>query len=413
MSGVQGHILGHIVRRGVQHFSSLPADDRISQLNRDAMLYENAGQEMEINPREMLPILITGFIVLLITASIKYTVGEVVASLSMIESQTSTAIIEDKPPAYADEPDAPLVKEGLLPAEAVADVEVTMIHNVPVTAKIRTTVKHLHRVGGFRARWRGAGLSFLYHFVHSAAVHVFSSIIGGGMITRAIAYILVSVATSRLHMLWTHSMIAAPSAKPWYRRFVARKDAKAVLLPSFVFALAQQATIFLPMAVASFVIVPTTDDDFKALVTGKNNGALFGLSLGFLAVPATALFVALAILLPAAVTLTRVEALLLPEGEETIVPFDRQAIMAGVDTTKKCQAGALFTSAWRSFDRAARWRLIKLYIKMTLMQMAVLFIGFHVMLAELYIIGGERLALLIKSGSAQLKLMAIEAQKEQ
>jgi len=412
MSGVQGHIVGHIVRRGVQHFSSLPADDRIAQLNRDAVLLENSGPEMEIHAREMLPILITGVIVLLITASIKYTVGEVVASLSMIESQTSTAIIEDKPPAYADEPDAPLTKEDLLPAEAVADVEVTLIKNVPVTAKISTAVKHLTRVGGFRARWRGAGMSFLYHLVHSFAVHLFSVLAGRSMTARAIVYVLVSVATARLHMLWTHTMIATPTAKPWFRRFVARKEAKAVLLPSFVFALAQQATIFLPLAVASMVQLPENEEQFKQIVSGQNNGALYGTLLGLLAVPATALFVALAILLPAAVTLTRVEALLLPEDQDTIVPFDRQAIVSRVDSNKRCQAGALFTAAWRSFDRTSRWRLIKLYVKMTFMQIAVVFVGIHVMLAELYIIGGERLALFVKSGSAQLQLMAIEAQKE-
>jgi len=160
------------------------------------------------------------------------------------------------------------------------------------------------------------------------------------------------------------------------------------------------------------VQLPENEEQFKQIVSGQNNGALYGTLLGLLAVPATALFVALAILLPAAVTLTRVEALLLPEDQDTIVPFDRQAIVSRVDSNKRCQAGALFTAAWRSFDRTSRWRLIKLYVKMTFMQIAVVFVGIHVMLAELYIIGGERLALFVKSGSAQLQLMAIEAQKE-
>lgn len=327
----------------------------------------------------------------------------------MIESQTSTAIVEDKLPAYADEPDAPLEKDLLLPAEALADVEVTLIKNVPVTSKIRTTIGHLHRVGGFSARWRGAGASMLYHGVHGAASHVIASFFGRGPLLHAIVYTFVSVATSRLHMLWTHTMIAAPTTKPIWRRFVSRKDARPILLPSLVFALAQQATILFPFAVAFVLGVPEMDHAmFAQAAEAKDHFKIACMVLRIAAVPATALLVALAVLLPAAVTLTRIEALLLPADQDTIVPFDRQAITAGVDTTKRCQAFGLFTSAWRSFDRASRWRLIKLYVKLIFIQIAIVFIGVHVMLAELWFIGGERIAIFFKSAAAQLQLMAIE-----
>ncbi|KAJ7241855.1 hypothetical protein C8J57DRAFT_1558662 [Mycena rebaudengoi] len=98
----------------------------------------------------MLPVLITGVIVLLTLASIRYTLGDVVASLAMIESPSTTAIVEQKLPAYADE-------EPLIPIEADVDHE-------PITASQRTTMRHLRHVGGF---WRGLGLYILYTLMHA------------------------------------------------------------------------------------------------------------------------------------------------------------------------------------------------------------------------------------------------------
>jgi len=142
----------------------------------------------------------------------------------------------------------------------------------------------------------------------------------------------------------------------------------------------------------------------------KQNCHMLALAaLRLLAVPATLLFVAFAILLPATVTLTRIEALLLPEGRETIVPFDRQAIVGDIDMTARGSSKKIFVSAWRSFDRASRWRLVKLYVKMVALQFSTAFVGLHVIIAEMYLIGGDRLAVFLKSATAQLRLEAMEA----
>lgn len=344
---------------------------------------------------------------------VKYTIGEVMASLAMIESPTTTAIIEDKPPAYADEPDAPLEKEPLMPSEAEADVEVTLTPNKPITAKIRTTMRHMTSVGGFFARWRGARYSIIYHLLHSLASNFLSSLLGFGIMGHALVYVFVSVALARVHMVWTHSMIAYPSSKSIFGRMVPRKQCKALLLPSLVFALAQQATFILPVIVAFSLGLPEINQDTVRHAANKQDChqmALLGLR--FLAVPATAIFVAFAVLLPATVTLTRVEALLLPEGEDTIVPFDRHAILADVDLTARGSSKALFLQAWRSFDRAARWRLIKLYTKMVMIQISIIFVSAHLMVAETFLIGGERLSILFKSVMAQMKIAAMEAQEQ-
>ncbi|KXT16615.1 hypothetical protein AC579_6673 [Pseudocercospora musae] len=417
MSGVHGHIIGHLARRGYEaHFHGV-SPEQMAQLQKDAELYDQAGPAMEVKPYEMLPVIITALLTILLVASVRYTLGEVMASLAMIESPTSTAVLEDKPPAckYADEPDAPLEKEGLLPAEAEADkdVEITLIPNKPVTSSIRTMIGHLTRIGGFRARWRGAGVSFIYHFMHSALVNMIAGLLGFSFLGNALVYVFVSVGLARVHMAWTHAMISQPSAKPFWRRLVPRKQCKALLLPSFVFASAQQATFVLPVIVAFALGLPEINKEHVMEAAHKHDcSKLIFTGLRFLAVPATFLFVAFAILLPATVTLTRVEALLLPEEHETIVPFDRQAIVGNIDLQARGSAKLIFIQSWRSFDRAARWRLIKLYVKMAFIQISIIVICAHLMVAELYVVGGERLGIFLKSAAAQLKLAAVEAHQQ-
>lgn len=353
---------------------------------------------------------------LLTLLQIRYTLGEVVASLAMIESPSTTAIIDQKPPAYADEPDAPLEKEALIPSEATADtdVEVTLIEHKPITTSLRATIKHLHRIGGFRARWRGVGVSVIYHLAHSFVTHLLGAFLGFGLFGNSIAYIISSLALCRVHMAWTHSMIAHPSSKSWFRRVVPRKQSKAVLLPALVFAVAQQATFILPVAVMFALGLHNIDTQDMTNKDGHMCHKKAGIVLlRILPVPATALLVALAVLLPAAVTLTRVEAALLSEEEETIVPFDRQALMGDVDLTQRGGARALFVQAWRSFDRAARLKVLKLYAKMIFIQIVVIVVGLQIMVAEVFVIGAAKLAIFSKSANAQLQLMAIEAHQNQ
>lgn len=414
MSAAHYNMFGHVVKRGVaaaqEHFSQAQADGYVNQLKQDAELYDQSGIK-ELSPIEFLPIIITAFVTIFIIASIRYTIGDVMASLAMIESPSSTAIIEPKqaPPPYTDEPDSPLEKEPLMPVDAEADVEVTIIDHKPITSKITTTIGHLHRTGGFFSRWRGLGISMLYHALHGFSSNTIAYALNANIVGNVFVFIFVSLGMARLHALWTHSMIAK-SSKPWYRRFVTRKQSKALLLPSLVYAAAQQATFLLPVGVAFALNVHGMHKE-QMTHDGEHMdcGKMVLMGLRFLAIPATALFVALAVLLPAAVTLTRIEATLLAEDEQTIVPFDRQAIMEGIDPSVRGGCRALFVQAWRSFDRSARLRLIKLYVKMVLAQFTVFLVGLHLAVAELFLIGPERLSVFFKSAFAQLRLMAIEA----
>jgi hypothetical protein len=301
-------------------------------------------------------------------------------SLAMIETPTSTAIIETAPPAYADEPDFPLEKkDDMLPSEATADqdIEITVINHKPITASIRASVRHLHTVGGFFGRWRGAGVGMVYHLLHALLTNFLTGLIGLGLGGHALMHIVSSIGLARIHMAWTHSMIAAPSSKSWFRRIVPRKQCKALLLPSLAFAVAQQVTVIMPIAVAFAFGLPqemhNQEFDFMGRDISPKEAAYYAFAL--LSVPLTAVFVALAILLPASVTLTRIEAALLPEDQETIVPFDRSSVIGDLDLQTRGACRAVFVEAWKSFEPAARLRLIKLYVKMFSLQVAIAVFG--------------------------------------
>ena len=298
----------------------------------------------------------------------------------MIESPSSTAIIETAPPAYVDEPDSPLEKkEHMLPAEAMADqdIEITVINHKPITANLRASVRHLHSVGGFFGRFRGAGVAVVYHMAHAFLTNFLAGLIGLGLVGHALMHIVSSIGLARIHMVWTHSMIAAPTSKSWFRRMVPRKECKAILLPTLAFAVAQQVTFMMPIAVAFALGLPDQmhngEFDFMNRDISPADAAYYAFAL--LSIPLTGVFVALAILLPASVTLTRIEAALLPEDQETIVPFDRSAVLGEFDLQTRGACRSVFLQAWKSFEPAARLRLIKLYVKMFSLQVVIALFG--------------------------------------
>lgn len=309
------------------------------------------------------------------------------------------------------DPDAPLEKEPLM-----IDEEVTVIRKEPITGSLRKTLAHLHQVGGFKARWRGLGVSIVYHMVHGGVANLFATLFGSPLF-RPVGYLVSSVLLCRLHMTWTHVMISNPSDLPWYRRIVrGRKVIKTLALPSLVFALAQQLVIIMPIMIWFSIgqMIAGNDDMSHGTVIGEMKYATESeqklLALRVLVTLATAAATAILILLPAAVTLTRIEASMLPDEHETIVAFDRTlggVVNSDDDHHENVDTKTLFIEAWRSFDKASRLRLVKFYIKMFFIEVHLVLSGFITVVAEIMLIGPERLNLLVQSGSAQLQLLAM------
>ncbi|KAJ6517758.1 hypothetical protein DFH09DRAFT_1264681 [Mycena vulgaris] len=339
-------MLNHIVKRGVAHLQAA-SPGYMAKLQKDAELYEEAGPDMEVSPMESLPVLFTGIIFLLILASIRYTLGDVVASLAMIESPSTTAIVEQKFPAYADE-------EPLIPTEADVDVEITVINRKPITASLI--------------------------FSRTLGTHIFGHTLFGSTVVS----ILTPLLLVRTHMLWTHTMIAHPTTKSFLHRIVPRAQCKPLILP----------TLPPSSGVAHLLGLPNIPEHALHATQRDDPAALALMTMRILAVPLTAALIALFVLLPASATLTRIEAALLPGDMQPIVAFDRAALVGSIDLTARGSSWALFVAAWRSFDSAARVRMLKLYAKMLGAQIAVALVGLQIMAAEVY-----------------LELMAIEAQQ--
>lgn len=314
----------------------------------------------------------------------------------MIE-QPQTIVVESSTRVVDEShPDAPLEKERLI------EEEVVIIKQDIITSKIRKTIKHLHSIGLAKTRWRGIGAAMAYHMAHSLAVNFISAFFGSFPPFRAIAYIVSSVLLSKIHMTWTHVMISHPSEKPWYKRIPQdKKIFKALVLPSFVYAVAEILTFALPIGVAVFCAPAASTNEGEAQDMGP---IVLKVAMGGL----TMLAMSVLILLPASVTLTRIEASFLPDDQETIVPFDRtfngtnSAVTLDGPNNK-----SLFIEAWRSFDMASRVRLIKFYVKLFMIQVMIVLFGVHVIVAQFYVLGIERLTIFLQAASAQLQLAAM------
>ncbi len=95
------------------------------------------------------------------------------------------------------------------------------------------------------------------------------------------------------------------------------------------------------------------------------------------------------VVIPADVTLKRVQASMLPENDESIVPFDR-TFAGKVKPEVLGGSGAVsMLEAWKSFDGSARIRLMKLYLKIFLVSAFTTIMFIMVVIGELKMIMGD------------------------
>ena len=333
-------VLHHLARRGYEAMSTTESRQTITA---------------DVSPVEMLPLILTGALFAFLLASIRYTLGGVVASLAMIEDRQTT-VVETRTLAVdeKEDPDAPLDKARLI------DEEVMVINQTPLTSSIRKTIAHLTSIGGFRARWRGLGAALIYNLVHSLTVSFIAMFVaaftGLPVVGRILANILANILLARIHMVWTHTVISEPSSLTWSQRLAQtdRTMFRALALPTLVHSIAELATYGLPVAMFLFVgpEISADRETEQLVLRAATSLAAFAL-LNVL------------ILLPATVTRTRIEASFLHEDSKTIVPFDRTFNGAVNMLSLDSRAGrkSLFVEAWRSFDMASRIRLVKFFVK--------------------------------------------------
>ncbi|KAK0101845.1 hypothetical protein ONS96_005823 [Cadophora gregata f. sp. sojae] len=252
-----------------------------------------------------------------------------------------------------------------------------------ITSSFRRTLRHL---GGFSARFRGLGI----FIVNTLAVQWIAGILAVlpiiNLLPRGFANVVALVLCAQLSLTWTHIVISQPSPKTWFRRLAPAKMWKKVAIPTAIFALAEQVAVYIPIYMS--ILAGLVDKDAKEIVdmkpsqktamTFKAFGILcFGLVLTFLVV------------IPANVMLTRVQASLLVDTEETIVPFDRSFGGKVIPEIVGGSGRIGMLDAWKTFDGAARIRLIKAYLKVVGMQLAVSFLFTMCLVSQVFIIAGN------------------------
>jgi hypothetical protein len=286
---------------------------------------------------------------------VSYCLEHVIATLTMIESPTSSI-------ALSDSQTQPLAKA----VDAVDPVDGSDAHPLPpaesspkvITNGIRSTIRHITAQGGFTARWRGFRIFALYSFLF-ALLHGTIAVL---VPIPGLSMLLTIILLSPIHAGMTHAIIAAPGSQKSIRaRILPRSAYKKLIVPSAVLG-ATYALWSLVHFVLSLCML-RTESEISA------GSAFARVILVFLVLFSIATFV----ILPALVAMVRIEASMLPEDEDTIVPFDR-TYGGKVQSEELGGSGVLtFNEAIRSFSWEARLRLIKLYAKIFAITIAFVF----------------------------------------
>ncbi|KAF2840159.1 hypothetical protein M501DRAFT_1015236 [Patellaria atrata CBS 101060] len=374
-------LVGHLARRGVEHVykRATTQDDAVNA-------WEN--EDFEWPPFGTVLISATGIIFLMIMVAISYTLEHVITNLTMIETPTVEVAIENVNSSL-DEPDAPLEKQGLLDDVEKEHSSVTLIPQRPITSKIRTTLRHLTSQAGYLSRFRGFSAFIFFALGASTIEGLVQTFLSFLPLGNIIASVVAFICMARIHMAWTHITISMPSDKPWYRRIPPMSSFRHVWVPAAIYAASYNASVYIIGGSAYFFGCHNVDyqdiyNDYE-----HSKGALVFLNwLAFVLISISTYFF---IVLPAHTTYIRVEASLLPESEDPIVPFDRSFGGKVVPAVAGGTGAVGFIEAWRSFKWEARRRLIKLDVKIFFIAMAITFIFVHIILFEFWAIMGDSL----------------------
>lgn len=244
----------------------------------------------------------------------------------------------DPPPTYILVPTSG--KDTKESREAFIVEEAPEPPSEPITSSLGSTFSLLRSIGGFDSLFRGFScflangvFGFVLAIVLASFVPLVFAITGP---------ILISLA---LNTTWTHIVISAPSDKYFWQRMPRfGLMLRATALPTLLSFAATMFTQKAPIVLARTLLAAQPNP-------GDPNHAVLVLVLYF----ALSVFVAA----PIHMNLTRVQASLLPEGEETIVPLDSALTLHRA----KGREYMSMLEALMTFPRSAWIRVLALYAK--------------------------------------------------
>jgi len=268
-----------------------------------------------------------------------------------------------------------------------------LVKEQPITAKFRTTIQHLRARAGRLSRFRGISLFYITQIATYRLAALFQAL-GVPMIMDVV---LASVITARLSMAWTHIVMSEPSTKSWFQRLPSYKLFTKIAIPTAVLALSEQITVVVP---ALFFVAMRLDQITPEKMAEMNRCQISMAVFRTLTLVVLGIFSAVAIVVPARVTLTRVQASLLSESEEPIIPFDRSFGGKFVPTALGGTGVVSMLEAWKTFDWSSRVRILTVYAKVLAMQTALMLFGAALILAELQLITGVQPSVIIAAMKA-------------
>jgi hypothetical protein len=303
---------------------------------------------------------------------IRYTFGQLIATLAIIESPEAS--FEPLPTIDPDSDEAaPEVDGEPVDSEPVAG------RPTAITSSFRRSLELLKSKGGPPARFRGFNI-FVARIILSLMLTVFFS-----MLPFTVNVILTNVALANFDLAWTHIVISDPSPKPWYRRIPGLSAFKKVATPSAIVAVvvAVQINFSLPVLLVQIYRL------YKRIFNGTApNQSAPAVSLQSIFIVVLTLVLTTVLMIPATVVLTRVQASLLDDAEETIVPFDRSFGGKFVPEITGGPGVVGMLDAWKTFGWPARIRLLIIYLKAALLEIIVILIFAAVLAIELFAIAG-------------------------
>jgi hypothetical protein len=316
--------------------------------------------------------------------------NEVITTLCMVESPVAAITVSPSTHEPADKEE----KEGLLETGPT----ITLVNQKPITSSIRGTIKHLVAHAGRFARFRGLKL----HALHSILVGLSSTFLSAALPRvpgqPIIVAALSGAAVANVHAAWTHKVVSMPNDKTFLARLPSKADWKILAMPAAIQAAMPYISLYLMCGLAMLMGLSNLDQENVADYTGAQMAclALRGLVLFVFAITCT-----LFLCLPAVVTLVRIEASILPEDQDTVVPFDRTFGGKVVSQMFGGSGKIGFLDAWRSFNWEARRRLIKLFVKVTFILMGMMLVMVHVLIAEAFVVMGPAMGKLLSQAKAE------------
>jgi len=334
------------------------------------------GEKIEVPTWGVVVIYVTILLASVAVSLISYMLNEVVTTLCMVESPVAAITVS---PSEYEPSNKDGEKEGLLETGPT----ITLVHQKPITSTIRGTLRHLVANAGRCARFRGFRIHALYSVLASLVATFFGGALPDVPGMAVLSAGITGAVLANVHAAWTHKVVGMPTKQSIWQRIPSKSHWKTLAVPAAIASVMPYISMYLTIGVGMLLGLHKLENENITTCS-----QWMGLIARFATIVVFAVTCTIFLCLPAMVTLVRIEASILPEDQDTIVPFDRTFGGKVVSQMMGGTGVVGFLDAWRSFNWEARRRLIKLFAKTFFIMMAIMVVLMHVVLFEVFAIMG-------------------------